>query len=111
MSSYYKRKKVLVAGGTGLIGTSLVKKLLDYDAEVTIASLEPKEYAKKLFGDKVKFIQTDLTELQNCLKLTKNQELVFNVVGIKSSVGIGNSKVASFLVSMLRFQTNLMDAA
>ena len=37
--------------------------------------------------------------------------MVFNLVGIKGSVGIGETKVASYLVPMLRFQTNLMEAS
>jgi len=111
MSKFYKRKKVLVAGGTGMIGICMVNKLLQLGSEITIASLESKEYAEKLFGKKVRFIQIDLTDFDNCLKVTKGQELVFNLVGIKGSVGIGQTKTASFLVRMLRFQTNLMDAA
>jgi len=111
MNKFFKRKKVLVAGGTGMIGTCLVNKLLQYDCHITIASLEAKKYAEKLFGKKVKFIQTDLTDFKNCLKVTKDQDIVFNLIGIKGSVGIGQTKAASFLVPMLRFQTNLMDAA
>ncbi|MBI2599785.1 NAD-dependent epimerase/dehydratase family protein [Candidatus Daviesbacteria bacterium] len=45
------------------------------------------------------------------MKVTKGQELVFNLLGIKGSVGIGQTKAASFLIPMLRFQTNLMDAS
>lgn len=111
MSKFYKRKKILVAGGTGMIGICMVNKLLQYGCKITIASLESKEYAEKLFGKKVKFIQTDLTDFQNCMKVTKKQDLVFNLVGIKGSVGIGQTKAASFLVPMLYFQTNLMDAS
>lgn len=101
----------MVAGGTGMIGICMVNKLLQYGCEITIASLESKKYAEKLFGRGVKFIQTDLTDFENCLKVTRKQELVFNLVGIKGSVGIGLTKAASFLVPMLRFQTNLMDAS
>lgn len=111
MNKFYREKKVLVAGGTGMIGICMVNKLLQYGCKITIASLESKKYAEKLFGKKVKFIQTDLTDFQNCLKVTKKQELVFNLLGIKGSVGIGQTKTASFLVPMLRFQTNLMDAS
>ncbi len=111
MNKYYKGKKILVAGGTGMIGVCMINQLLHYNCEITIASLESKEYAEKLFGKKVKFFQTDLTDLDNCLKVTKGQELVINLVGIKGSVGIGQTKTASFLVPMLRFQTNLMDAS
>lgn len=108
MSKFYKGKKILVAGGTGMIGTCVVNKLLQYDCEITIVSLESKEYAEKLFGKKVKFIQTDLTDLENCLKATKKQDLVFNLLCNKGSIG---QKTASFIVPMLRYQTNLMDAA
>lgn len=111
MSKFYKGKKILVAGGTGMIGICMVNKLLQYGSKITIASLESEKYAEKLFGKKVKFIQTDLTDFNNCFKVTKNQDLVFNLLGIKGSVGIGQTKAASFLVPMLRFQTNLMDAA
>lgn len=111
MSKFYRRKKVLVAGGTGMIGIHLVNKLLGYGSKITIVSLESRKYAEKLFGKKVKFIQADLTDFENCLKVTRKQELVFNLLGIKGSVGIGQTKTASFLVPMLRFQTNLMDAS
>ena len=108
MSKFYNEKKVLVAGGTGMIGTCLVNKLLQYGCEITIASLESKEYAKKLFGNKIKFFQTDLTDFENCLRVTKKQDLVFNLLCNKGSVG---QKTAGFIVPMLRYQTNLMDAA
>lgn len=111
MNKFYAGKKVLVAGGTGMIGTCMVNKLLQYGCKITVASLDSKKYAAKLFGGGVKFIQTDLTDFENCLKVTKRQELVFNLVGIKGSVGIGQTKTASILVPMLRFQTNLMDAS
>lgn len=111
MNKFYNKKKVLVAGGSGMIGISMVNKLLESDCDVTVASLETKEYAEKLFGKKIKFFQTDLTDFQNCMKVTKKQDLVINLLGIKGSVGIGQTKTASFLVPMLRFQTNLMDAA
>jgi len=111
MRKFYRGKKILVAGGTGMIGRSLVNKLLEFNPEITVASLDSKKYAEGLFGKKIKFIQTDLTEFENCLRVTKGQDLVFNLVGIKGSVGIGQTKAASFLVPMLRFQTNLMEGA
>ena len=38
--SFYKNKRVLVTGGTGLIGQPLVKMLLDQNAIVTVVSLD-----------------------------------------------------------------------
>jgi GDP-L-fucose synthase len=107
----YSQKKVLVTGGTGTIGIPLVAQLIDRGAEVSVVSMHPESYAKRVLGPKVKFIRSDLTDMENCKDVVDGQEFVFNLVGIKGSVGIGETKVASYLVPMLRFQTNLMEAA
>ena len=107
----FKGKNILVAGGTGTIGIQVVKKLIKKQANVTIVSLDDVKFAKKVLGPDINFKKTDLTDLNNCKKVVKNQDMVFNLVGIKGSVGIGESKVASYLISMLRFQTNLMEAS
>lgn len=107
----YLNKRVLVAGGTGTIGIPLVEKLLAFGADVTVVSIDCAEYAKMVFGDKVRFIKSDLTKYENCLAVTRGHDYVFNLVGIKGSTGIGETKVASYLVPMLWFQTNLMEAA
>ena len=104
-------KKILVAGGTGTIGCQLVPRLLAEGHDITVVSLDHESYAKKVLGPDVRFIRLDLTNQENCKKVTKGQDEVYNLVGIKGSVGIGESKVASYFVPMLRFQTNLMDAA
>ncbi len=110
-NSFYKDKKILVAGGSGMIGISLVNKLLKIGAKIIIVSLDDKKFVDEVFQKQVEFIHKDLTDLNNCLKVTKGKDYVFNLVGIKGSVGIDETKVASYFVPMLRFQTNLMDAS
>ena len=110
----YKGTNVLVAGGTGTIGIPLVKQLIKLGSNITIASLEVQSRVDQIFGkdsQKIRFLRTDLTGEENCKLAVKEQDLVFNLVGIKGSVGIGESKVASYLIPMLRFQTNLMEAS
>ncbi len=107
----YGKKKVLVAGGTGTIGIPLVKSLIESGASVTVVSMDSPEYAARLFGNQVTFRRSDLTKLENCLSATQGQDYVFNLVGIKGSVGIGESKVADYFVPMLWYQTNLMEAS
>ena len=53
---FFKRKKVLVAGGTGLIGVPLVELLLAQGAEVRIASLDDPSRAHP----QAEFIQKNL---------------------------------------------------
>ena len=109
--SFYTGKHVLVAGGTGVIGFPTVKRLLEAEAEVTVVAMDPPEYAEAVLPDGVLYRRLDLTILDNCLSATEGQEVVLNLVGIKGSTGIGETKVASYLVPMLWFQTNLMEAA
>jgi GDP-L-fucose synthase len=107
----YNNAKILVAGGTGTIGIPLVKLLLSRGARVTVVALEKEEIIRKKLPIGADYKQLDLTIKENCLLAVKNQEIIFNLMGIKGSVGIGEKKVASYLVPMLRFQTNLMEAA
>jgi len=104
---FYKNKKVLVTGGTGLIGVPLVNLLLKKKAIVTIASLDSKSRAPK----NCKFIKIDLTELSNCMKVCKNQDFVFNLVGIKGSPDMAKKKPASFMTPTIMFSVNMIEAA
>ena len=52
--SYYKNKKVLVTGGTGLIGRPLVEMLIAQGANVRIASLDdpyPEHIQKQILNE------------------------------------------------------------
>ena len=108
---FYKNKNIFVAGGTGVIGIPLVNKLSKYTNNITVVSLDKKKFANKVLPKNVKFHQADLTNIKNCKKYTLKKDIVFNLIGIKGSTGIGETKVASFLMPMLKFQTNLMQAA
>ena len=111
MKSFFKKKRILVAGGTGCIGIPLVKQLIDFGSNVLVVSLDSNLKAKEHFKNKVKFLKLDLTNKKNCLRAVKNKEIVINLIGIKGNTRIGERKVASYLVPMLRFQTNLIEAA
>ncbi|MFC1521978.1 NAD-dependent epimerase/dehydratase family protein [Elusimicrobiota bacterium] len=109
--NFYKNKNVLVTGGTGTIGIHVVEKLLNFGAKVRVVSLDDPSRASMLFGDKVEFIKCDLLDFKTCMDAAKGQEVVFNLVGIKGSTGIGLTKAASYYVPMLYFNTNMMEAA
>ena len=110
----YKGVRVLVAGGTGTIGVQIVKQLIKRGAIVTIASLDNFSKIERIFtqdSKSISFKHLDLTLVESCIEAVREQEIVLNLVGIKGSTGIGETKVASYLIPMLRFQTNLMEAA
>ena len=105
--NFYKKKRILVTGGTGLIGTPLVKMLLEKGAEVTVVSLD--QNLKKIKD--YKFLKLDLREFSNCMKACKNQDYVFHLAGVKGSPLMTKLKPASFLVPTVSFTFNMMEAA
>lgn len=105
--TFYKGKKVLVTGGTGLIGRPLVDMLKEAEAEVTVVSLDDPSRAP--VG--VKFIQADLRSFEECLRICKGTEIVFQLAGVKGSPAMTAQRPASFFVPTTMFSINMMEAA
>ena len=105
--NFYKSKKILVTGGTGLIGRPLVEMLVDAGAKVTVVSLDNPSRAPK----GVQFIRADLRELSNCMAVCKGKDIVFHLAGIKGSPALTAKQPASFFVPTISFNTNMMEAA
>ena len=107
IDNFYKNKKILVTGGTGLIGRQLVDILLSYGSKISVVSLDsPKNLDKK-----VKFIKSDLRIFNNCLKVCKGIDFVFHLAGVKGSPDMTLRKPASFMIPTLLFSINMMEAA
>lgn len=102
---------ILIAGGTGTIGIPLCHQLSKLGHHLRVVSLDTIEWAQQVLPPKTEFIQADLTHLKACLLATEGQDEVYNLLGIKGSVGIGESKVATYYYKMLMMNTNLMEAA
>lgn len=103
----FKSKKVLVTGGSGMIGRELVSLLIQQGAHVRVASLDEPQLAPK----DCEFLKTDLTYLDNCLTATKGMDFVFHVAGIKGSPAMTSQKPASFFFSTISFNTNIIEAS
>jgi len=103
----FENKKVLVTGGTGMIGRQLVDLLLERKAKVFIVSLDPPKNLPK----EVEHVHADLTEFSNCLNACEGIDYVFNLAGVKGSPKMCKEQPADFMVPMLQFNTNMMEAA
>ena len=102
----FKNKKVLVTGGHGMIGRELVEILLDQGASVTVADISENTH---LIG--VEYKQVDLRFFDQCKSICIGQDYIFNLVGIKGSPKMCAEQPADFMVPMLQFNTNMMEAA
>ena len=103
----FENQKVLVTGGSGMIGRSLVNLLLKRGAIVTVADLtKPVD-----LPDGVEFTQVDLRFFDNCLDICKGKDYVFHLAGVKGSPKMCIEQPVDFMVPMLQFNTNMTQAA
>jgi GDP-L-fucose synthase len=103
----FANSKVLITGGTGLIGVALTNMLVKLNANITVVSLDD----TNPFGNNVNYIKKDLREFKNCLAVCKNQDYIFHLAGIKGSPTVALKKPASFFVPTIQFNTNFLEAA
>ena len=90
-----------------MIGRSLCKMLVSLGANVTIASLDDKSSAI----DGTEFLKLDLRSFENCLEVSKNKDIVFHLAGVKGSPKVTKERPATFLVPIVQFSFNMMEAA
>ena len=99
--------RIVLTGGTGLIGRPLVKMLIDAGAFVRVVSLDDPSRV----DPRAEFVQADLTKFDNCADVCKGMDMVFHLAGIKGSPKMTKEKPASFFVPTILFNTNMMEAA
>lgn len=105
--SFYTNKRVLVTGGSGMIGQPLCKLLIEAGANVTVASLDDASRSP----EGTKHLKLDLRSFQNCLDASKDAEIVFHLAGVKGSPQMTKTRPASFMVPTIQFSLNMMEAA
>ncbi len=101
----FRGRRVLVTGGTGMIGREVVRILCGAGARVTIASLDRVDVP-----DGVEHVIGDLTDFALCKALTRGMDLVCHVAGVKGSIEVTRTKPASFFVPLLMMNTNVLEA-
>lgn len=105
--SWYEGKKILVTGGTGLIGRPLVERLIETGAEVNVVSLDDPSRAP----EGCSFKQADLRDFDQCLEVCEGIDIVFHLAGVKGSPAMTAKRPASFFVPTITFSINMMEAA
>lgn len=111
MKNFYKNKNILVTGGTGTIGIPLVKLLIKEGANVHVVSMDSKEYAKEVLPEECHFYRGDLTYIGYAREMMKNIEHVFDMSGVKGSIGSNDGNLSKMFVSFLKLQTGIMHEA
>ena len=101
--------KYLVCGAGGFIGGHLVKDLTSNGHEVTCVDIKPKEFWFQIF-DKNKNYSLDLKSYENCLKVTKDIDYIYNMACNMGGMGFIENNKAECMLSVL-INTNLLRAS
>ena len=104
-----KNKKILVVGAGGFIGGHLIKKLLDGNNYLVASDIKPKEYWFQDFENVKNYYSMDMKEINNCRKVTKNIDYVFNMACNMGGMGFIENNKAECMQSVL-INTNLLIA-
>ena len=104
-----KNKKVLIVGAGGFIGGHLVKRILDNGNSVVATDIKPKEYWFQDFDNVENHYSTDMKDISNCRKVTKDVDYVFNMACNMGGMGFIENNKAECMQSVL-INTNLLIA-
>lgn len=105
IQDFFKDKKVLVTGGTGLVGRKLLQELVTITKELHSVSLDDLQPVKGVFYHK-----EDLRNSETCLQVTKGMDVIFHICGIKGNPDVTSKKVSTVFVPYLQFNTNVLEA-
>ena len=104
-----KNKTILVVGAGGFIGGHLVKKFIDNGNKVIASDIKPKEYWFQDLEKAENYYATDMKDMNNCTKVTKDVDYVFNMACNMGGMGFIENNRAECMQSVL-INTNLLIA-
>jgi GDP-L-fucose synthase len=102
---WFKNKKVLITGGTGLVGRQLLDILAPIAKTVYSVSLDD---LKPVEG--VVYYKADLREYQECKNIIEDKDIVLNCIGIKGNPDVTGKCALTMLEPYLQFNTNILRA-
>ncbi len=110
--------KILITGGAGLIGSNLCKNLISNGYEVYVVDnlwrgkLENlKDNNNYIIDIKNNFFNFDLRELENCLKVTKDIDLIIHLADIVAGINFVFDNELFIFRSNLLINSNILNSA
>ena len=113
MTDMWKGRKVLVAGGAGLIGSYLVEHLLRDGASVRVADSLESGTLDNLgsSAQSVEFLKLNLQDLEACDQATRGMDTVFDLAARTVGIGYSSKHHGEMFCDSMMIALNLMEAA
>jgi GDP-D-mannose 3',5'-epimerase len=107
----WRNKRVLVAGGAGMIGSHLAKRLAREGAYVLVADNLSSGSKANLELKDIEFRETDLRNIEHCLGVCRNQEYVFQLAADMGGIGYITQVGAELMFNNSLINMNMLRAA
>lgn len=104
----FKGKNVLIAGGSGFVGTNLIIRMLELGANVyaTIHRKQP-----QIQDERINFVNADLLNPDDCNRVTNGMEYVFMCAANTSGAAVIEKTPLAHVTPNVIMNTNILDAS
>ena len=106
----FRDKKILVAGGTGLVGANLAKRLASLEAKVR-ATWHKRGPHKEILLPNVEIVHCDLTKPEDCEGVVEGMDYVFMCAANTSGAGIITKTPLVHVTPNVLMNTLMLEAA
>lgn len=114
MNNFWKDKKVLVTGAAGFIGSNVIPDLLGKKSIIT-AVISRKKNVNNLnltrFYPELKIETADLLSFEDCVKVTKDQEILLNFAAIDGGLKFKLDNSTEIFRNNSQIVLNILQAA
>ncbi len=109
MNNFWLKKKVLVTGGSGFIGSHVSELLVKKGAEVTVLDHVKKQNIQNIIN-RVELIDGDIDNLQTGIEACQNKDIVINMAARVGGIHYNQTHQGSILRENLLIACNMLEA-
>ena len=104
--SFWNKTRVLVTGGAGFVGSYVTERLCGLSAHVRVADNLSTGNMQNLASvqNDIEFIEVDLRDPDNCIRVVKGQDVVLNLAGWIAGIGYNASHQTEFFSNNMLLQ-------
>jgi len=113
MKNFWNKRKILVTGAAGFVGSHLIEQLIERGAVITAVDNLSNGCIENLsaVGKKINFIKGDLKDFDFCLKVSKGQSCVMNLVAMVAGISFNKMHPGTMFWNNAIVCLNMLEAA